>query len=118
MAEEMKSLVIPIRRSSQFLSEFTGQCINNGTQTMNVKSLLVTFVLEAAVCLLASATLHAQSTPSPDNFKKAAEYSHSCMQVPLTATPFYGSRATNEANWFASQHHRRAASGGSEARRA
>ena len=31
--------------------------------------------------------------------------------------PFYGSRGTIEANRFASQHHRRAASGGSEARR-
>ena len=44
---------------------------------MNLKRLFVTFVLNAAFCLLSGATLRDQTTPSPDNFKKAVEYSHS-----------------------------------------
>ena len=34
-------------------------------------------MLNAAIWLIANAALQAQTMPSPDNFKKAAEYSHS-----------------------------------------
>jgi hypothetical protein len=44
---------------------------------MNALIIFLTFVLEAVMSLLGSAAVHAQTTPAPDNFKKAAEYSHS-----------------------------------------